>query len=420
MKKHLLHGLYVALLLGAFQTQAQTITEADSKDPGVSTARLDRIDTVVNDYIGKGRLNGAVSIVVKDGRIIQYKAYGYADVESKRAMRRDDLFRIASQTKALTSTAIMILYEEGKLRLDEPISDFIPTFAHPGVLDRFNAADSSYTTTPAKREITIIDLLTHSSGIDYAGIGSEKMRAIYAKAGITPGFGVFDGSLKEKMTALGRLPLIHQPGERWTYGLNMDVLGAIVEIISGKSLEAFLTERIFQPLGMKDTYFNVPPGKAGRLVTVYMEDSLHHVVKWTKANRGVDPDYPLHVKHYFSGGADLTSTAYDYAIFLQMLLNGGTYNGARILSPRTVELMTTNQLGKIYNDQNGFGLGFEVTGSPRGPRNIGSFSWGGFFGTTYWADPKAKLVCLFMTQEQPNSHGELSRLFEQIVYGSLF
>jgi CubicO group peptidase (beta-lactamase class C family) len=245
------------------------------------------------------------------------------------------------------------------------------------------------------------------------------MRAIYAKAGLTAGFGIDQGRLVERMEVLGKLPLVHQPGERWTYGLNMDVLGAVVEIVSGKSLDAFLSERVFRPLGMKDTYFNVPAEKAGRLVTVYMEDSVHQVVKWTKERRGVDVDYPLHVKHYFSGGADLTSTAYDYAVFLQMLLNKGEYNGVRILAPRTVEIMTSNQLGRLYNDQNGFGLGFEVTGSPRGPRNEGSFSWGGFFGTTYWVDPKAKLVCLFMTQQQPNSHGELSRLFEQIVYSSL-
>lgn len=384
--------------------------------------RLARIDSVVNGYIGKGWLNGAVSLVLRNGQVYQYKAYGYSDVEKKQVMRKDDIFRIASQTKALTATAIMILYEEGRLRLDEPLSDIIPSFGKPRVLDSFNGGDTSFTTVAAKREITIRDLLTHTSGIDYAGIGSERMRAIYAKNGFTPGFGVYDGSLKEKMSELGKMPLIHQPGECWTYGLNMDVLGAVVEIVSGKSLDAFLRERVFGPLGMKDTYFNLPAAKASRLVTVYMEDSVHHVVKWTKENRGVDPNYPLKEKHYFSGGADLVSTAMDYGIFLQMLLNGGQYNGVRILAPRTVQIMTSNQLSFQYNGMDWFGLGFGITSAlsaGRNPRNEGSFSWGGFFGTTYWVDPKAHLVCLFMTQEQPNSHGELAGIFEQIVYSSL-
>jgi len=316
----------------------------------------------------------------------------------------------------------MTLYEEGRFTLDEPISDFIPAFAHARVLDKFNATDTTYTTIPAKREITFRDLLTHTSGLDYPGIGSPQMKAIYAKAGISSGLGNIDQDLMERVVALAALPLVHQPGEKWTYGLSVDVAGCLVQILSGQNLEAFLTQRIFRPLGMKDTYFNVPSSKAGRLSAVYTEDSLHHVILWDKDKTGIDPAYPLAQKRYFSGGAGLTSTAYDYAIFLQMMLNHGKYNGVQVLSPRTVELMTSGQLDFMFNGMDNFGLGFEITSersAARQPRNVGSFSWGGFFGTTYWADPKAKLICLIMTQQVPNSHGDLAGKFEQLVYQSL-
>jgi len=391
-------------------------------DKSVDYTRLGRIDTLVNGYIARGWLDGAVTLVVKNNQVIQYKAYGFSDADSKKPMHKDDLFRLASQTKALVSTAIMILYEEGKFYLDEPISDFIPAFSHPRVLDTYNAGDTTYTTIPAKKEISFRDLLTHTSGIDYPGIGSDKMKAIYAKAGISSGLGYIDADLKERMQALAKLPLIHQPAEKWTYSLSVDVLGCLVEVLSGMNLEQYLTEKIFRPLGMNDTYFNVPASKAGRLTTVYTEDSLHHIIKWTKQRTGIDPEYPLLKKRYFSGGAGLTSTAYDYAIFLQMMLNGGKYNGVEILSRRTVQMMTSGQLPFLYNGIDNFGLGFGITSersAARGPRNEGSFTWGGFFGTTYWADPKAKMVCLIMTQQTPNSHGELSGKVEELIYQSL-
>jgi len=411
----------LAILL-SLAGSAQTIASSGPPDKSVDYDRLSRIDGLINDYIAKGWLNGVVTIVVKDNQVVQYKGYGYADKESRKPMRKDDLFRIASQTKAVVSVGLMTLYEEGKFFLDEPISDFIPAFKHPRLLDTFNAADSSYTTVPAKKEISFRDLLTHTSGLDYPGIGSEKMKAIYAKAGISPGLGDVHADLRERMEVLAGLPLVNQPGEKWTYSLSVDVIGDLIEIISGKDLETFLVERIFDPLGMKDTRFNIPAASADRLTKVYTEDSLHHIIPWSKDNFGVDPSYPLMRKRYFSGGAGLTSTAYDYAVFLQMLLNGGKYNGAQILSPRTVQMMTSGQLSFNFNGMNNFGLGFEIVGeraAAREPRNEGSFSWGGFFGTTYWADPKAKMVCLIMTQQTPNSHGELTKKVEQLIYQSL-
>lgn len=413
--------LFIPVCLSVLFINAQVI-ETNKKNAAVNYDRLQRIDGVINDYISKNWLTGAVTIIIKDNQLIQYKGYGYADAESKKPMRNDEIFRIMSQTKAITSVAIMILYEQGKLLLDEPIADFIPEFKNPVVLDKFNAQDTTFTTVPAKRNITFRDLLTHSSGIDYTDIGSANGKAIYAKAGIPSGLGYFDANLVNKMKLLAKQPLMFQPGEKWQYGLNSDLLGALVEVISGMNLEDFFRKYIFEPLEMKDTYFNLPAEKASRLASVYTEDSLHHIIKWSHVFRHIDPDYPLMNKHYFSGGAGLSSTAYDYAVFLQMLLNGGIYNGHRILSPRSVQLMTSGQLDFLYNGSDNFGLGFGITSAKsavRNPRSEGSFAWGGYYGTTYWADPKQHLVCLILTQHTPNTHGDIAAKFEALVYSSL-
>ncbi len=399
---------------------AQTI-QRNVPDALVDQMRLARIDTVVKGYIDKGWVNGAVTLVIHDGHVVQYKGYGYSDREARKAMRPDDLFRMASQTKAIVSVGLMRLWEQGKFYLDEPIADVLPAFRQSVVLDKFNEADSSYTTVPAKRSITFRDLLTHTSGIDYPLIGTPSMKAIYSKAQIPAGLGVIDYDLRERMEAMAKLPLVHQPGEKWTYGLNVDLIGCLIEVMTGMSLEDYLQMTIFHPLGMKDTYFNVPQDRAGRLTVVYTEDSLQHVVRWTKEKTTIDPDYPLAHKRYFSGGAGLTSTAWDYAIFLQMLMNGGRYNGVQVLAPRTVQLMTSGQLSFLFNGVDNFGLGFEITSeksAARGVRNAGTFSWGGYFGTTGWADPKAKLVCLVMTQQSPNSHSDMEGRVEQAIYQS--
>ncbi|HUR10553.1 MAG TPA: serine hydrolase domain-containing protein [Flavitalea sp.] len=408
------------MMLPAF-IQAQVI-QTNVKNSSVDYVQLEKIDGIVNEYISKNWLTGAVSIVIKDNQVVQYKGYGLADVESRIPMKKDAIFRIMSQTKAITSVGIMILYEQGKLLLDQSISDFIPEFKNPVVLDKFNDADTTYTTVPAKREITFRDLLTHTSGLDYTDIGSTKVKAIYTRKNIPSGLGYFNVDLVERMKALAKLPLSFQPGEKWQYGLNSDLLGALIEIISGENLEEFFSKNIFQPLGMKDTYFNVPSSKGSRLASVYTEDSLHHIIKWSHDFRHIDPDYPTMNKKYFSGGAGLSSTAFDYAIFLQMLLNGGVYNGHKILSRRTVQMMTSAQLNPgMFGDDN-FGLGFNITSAKsasRSPKNEGSFSWGGYYGTAYWADPKAHLVCLFLTQQSPNSHGDVVEKFEALVYSSL-
>jgi CubicO group peptidase (beta-lactamase class C family) len=318
--------------------QSQVI-QTTTKNNNVDYGRLAKIDGLINEYINKNWLTGAVTIVIKDNQLVQYKGYGYSNLATKTPMKNDAIFRIMSQTKAITSIGIMILYEQGKFLLDQSISDFIPEFKNPVVLDKFNEKDSTYTTVPAKSEITFRQLLTHTSGLDYTDIGSTKVAAIYLKHHIPSGLGNFDANLLERMKALGKLPLSFDPGARWQYGLNSDLLGCLIEVISGMNLEDFLRKNIFDPLGMKDTYFNVPASKANRLATVYTEDSLGNVIPWNHTFRNIDPDYPLMRKNYFSGGAGLSSTALDYAIFMQMLLNGGKYNGHQILSKRTVEMI---------------------------------------------------------------------------------
>lgn len=399
-------------------TQTSNLNEASPVTAKVSEERLAHIDKVIQQGIDSGWIAGAVGFIARDSKIVYDKAFGYSDLEAKSLMNRDNIFRIASQTKAITSIAVMMLFEEGKLLLDDPISKYIPEFAHPNVLDKFNEKDTTYTTIPAKREVTIRDLLTHTSGIDYAGIGSRNMTAIYSKAGIPTGFVSEKILLADKMKALGKLPLVHQPGEKFTYGLNVDVLGYLVEVLSGENLDQFFHKHIFEPLGMNDTYFYLPAAKQNRLVKVNTEDNNHHVINTTEAM----VNYPLAEGTYYSGGAGLSSTIKDYAIFLQMLLNKGEYNGKRFLARRTVEIITTNQIGDLNLGTDKFGLGFEITtaaGQARLGVSEGSFAWGGYFSTTYWADPKERLVCLLFMQQSPMTHYEITDKFRALVYQSL-
>jgi CubicO group peptidase (beta-lactamase class C family) len=414
--------ILVIFLAGAQEMHPVLNKEVQTQLSGMSAERLSRIDRTVQDYIDKHWLNGAIAIVCRNGKLAYYKGFGYDDPDKKTQMPKDGIFRIASQTKAIVSTAVMILYENGKLLLDDPVSKYIPEFSKQQVMDKFNENDSSYTTVPARRDITIRDLLTHTSGIGYPVIGTKEMQAIYSKNDIPSGLGNINANLLEKMKALGKLPLQFQPGEKWMYGLNTDLLGCLVEIISGMSLEEFIRKNVCEPLGMVDTYFNLPKEKAPRLLNVYTEDEQHHIVKWTEKDRKVDPNYPLADKHYFSGGAGLSSTAFDYAVFLQMFLNGGIYNGHRILSRRSVEMMTSGQLSFPFNGTDNFGLGFGLVsaqGGAKGPWNQGTFEWGGYFGSSYWADPKEKLICLFITQQNPNSHGDIGEKFKELVYQSI-
>lgn len=423
MKRTLVLSLF--LIAGVFSAFGQIITSSTPEAAGFSSERLKKIDVAMNEWVNKGYMNGASALIIRNGKVAYYKAAGYDDLDTKAPLPKDGIFRIASQSKAITSVAIMMLFEEGKLLLSDPVSLYIPSFKGQTVLVKFNPADTTYTTEPAKREITIKDLLTHTSGLGYAQIGSRESNAIYAKSNLTAGIGMRDANLKDAMTRLGKLPLMHQPGEKFTYGLNSDLLGALVEIISGISLDEFLKTRIFDPLGMKDTYFTVPQAKANRLVNLYTEKPDGSLAKATvqMLNGPVGPSYPLEKTTYFSGGAGLSSTIYDYAIFLQMLLNNGEYNGKRLLGRNTVRMMTINQVGDVnIANEDKFGLGFQIVterSSGRTPAQAGTYGWGGAFGTSYWVDPKEKMVLLIYRQMQARTHNEVIEKFRALAYQAI-
>ncbi|MEI8075436.1 MAG: serine hydrolase domain-containing protein [Bacteroidota bacterium] len=415
----------------AQSVKGTVLTIGSPEKNNFSAERLSHIDKVVQQYIDSGWINGAIALVAKNGQIVYYKGIGFDDKENKQPMKKDAIFRIASQTKAITSVAIMQLVEEGKILLDDQIWKYIPSFRMPVVLDKFNPKDSSYTTLPAKKEITIRDLLTHTSGIGYAQIGAPQMNAIYSKAGVYGGIGLPAGmKLSTNILRLAKLPLMHSPGEKWTYGLNDDVLGYLVEVLTGLSFNEYLKKNIFEPLGMKDTYFYIPQEKQSRLAKLYTEDSLKHAIKMPEiiqVNGDFYRDYPnTKGGTFYSGGGGLASTAYDYAIFMQMLLNGGDYNGKHILSKASIRLMTTNQIGNLSRSGLGadtkFGLGFElVTASSYGKSyySMDTFSWGGMFSSSYWIDPKEKIVAQFVLQMLPSSHGDINEKFKVQVYQAL-
>ena len=432
MKRIVFIFVSIFLIVSPFHAQEKVhqsaqLQLASPESQGFTPDRLQRIDKVLQEYVNKGLIAGASAIVARNGSIVYYKAVGYDDIATKSPAKKDAIFRIASQTKSVTSVAVMMLYEEGKFLLDDPISKYIPEFKDPKVIDKFNDADTTYTTVKAKREITIRDLLTHTSGIGYPDIGSKSMKAMYSKAKIISGIDADTSRLGPMMKKLGSLPLFHQPGERFTYGLSIDVLGYLVEVVSGMSLDEFFHKRLFKPLGMNDTYFFLPKNKQARLWTLSSEDSLKHLMD-AKDKRSVvsdhNPDYPNSEGTYFSGGSGLCSTAYDYAIFLQMMLNGGRYNGARILSSNTVRMMTMNQIGdlSLYNGNAKFGLGFAVVtelGGSKLPTPVGTFFWSGVFGSSYWVDPKEHIVAQLVLQQYPSRRGDLAEKFKVLVYQAL-
>jgi CubicO group peptidase (beta-lactamase class C family) len=415
----LLAGLAAASPLQA-QTGSRFAAAARPEDAGMSSERLQRIDQMVTEAIGRAEIPGAVVFIARGGRVVYHKAYGSRDATTGAPMRPDDIFRIASQSKAITSLAVMLLWEEGRFGLDDPVSRYLPEFAKARVLKTFNAADSSYSADPAKRQITIRHLLTHTSGLDYAAIGSDEFKAIYAKAGVPSGIGNQGATIGEKMRVLGGLPLRHEPGERFTYSLSLDVLGYLVEVISGMPFDRFLRARIFDPLGMKDTWFYLPADRAGRLVTLHDGGGGKAVPSRGTIFDGVNPDYPRTQGTYFSGGAGLSSTVEDYARFLQLFLNKGEFNGVRLLSPKTVELILTEQFPDLKAEY-GLAFGLETPDNDhQSPRSLGSFTWGGAFATSYWADPKEQLIGqIYTNMVNSGPAWELGQRFLTLTYGSI-
>lgn len=398
---------------------------ASPESVGMSSERLQRIDKFIQKSIDQSEIPGAVAIVCRNGKIVYQKAFGYSDNPAQKAMTIDNIFRIASMSKAVTSTAVMMLWEEGHFQLDDPISKYIPEFKNPTLLDSLNMADTTYTTKPAGKEITIRHLLTHTSGLGYGVIdGDPRFKAMYKKAGITDLFTTEPISIGESVKKLAKLPLHNVPGEKFVYSEGLDVLGYFIEIISGMPFDAFLKTRIFDPLSMSDTYFYLPNEKANRLVKVQTKTSDN----WTHfTDTFYDVDYPIKgAKTFFSGGAGLSSTARDYATFLQLYLNNGELNGKRLLSRKTIESMMMNQVGDLLggakSDQNyglAFGLLTENGVAKGGMGSENTFVWGGYFNTNYFADPKEKIIGVIMKQTQRindnNHNGRFKAMVMQAV-----
>jgi CubicO group peptidase (beta-lactamase class C family) len=378
---------------------------------GLSVERLGRITATMNRYVEEGRIAGTVSFVARDGRVAYFESAGKRDVEKGLPMEKDTIFRIASMTKAVTSVAAMILVEEGRLLLTDPVSKFLPAFRKTVVLATPPA------TVPAKREITIRDLLTHTSGLSY---GTGPAEAQYRAAGAHLWyFADKPEPIGAVVDRIAGLPFDAQPGERWVYGFSTDVLGRVIEVASGQALDTFFRTRIFEPLAMKDTSFFLPGAKRGRLAAVYSAKPGGGIERAPEEGRG-QGDYVDGPRKCFSGGAGLLSTAGDYARFLQMLLDGGSLGGVRVLSPKTVQLMTANHVGSLYDDgRAGFGLGFEViedVGRAGKMGSPGSYGWGSAYYSSFCVDPSEKLVAIFLAQLLPAGSLDLQAKFRNLVY----
>ncbi|TFI56349.1 class A beta-lactamase-related serine hydrolase [Sphingomonas parva] len=425
---HVLSGALVATALCGWSNVSVARPPAPALSatatPGLSAERLRRLSETLQAYVDQGRIAGAVVKIQQDGRDVYSEAFGWRDREKRAAMREDDIFRIASQSKALTSVAAMMLMEEGKLLLDDPVGKHLPEWASTNVA--VAKPGGGYDVVPAKRPITIRDLMTHTAGISYGSGPGEKA---WQDAGITGWyFADRNEPVASVVARMARLPMAAQPGESFVYGYNTDILGVIVEKVSGQSLAAFLDARLIRPLGMKDTSFYLPRDKADRLATVYSANA-------SGLQRAAEPgaageSRPFGQGHYlngprlaFSGGAGLLSTAADYSRFLEMLRRGGELDGRRYLGRKTVELMTADHLGDIgFNPGMGFGLGFSIRedlGRAGAPGSEGEFGWGGAYHSTYWVDPEERLTVVYLTQLLPagnvDDHGKLRALIYQAV-----
>jgi len=418
-----LASLVVAVTVAIPLAQAPAVRQpsAAATRAGFSVERLKRVDALLQRYVDENRLAGAVALVLRDGQPVYERAAGWSDKEAGRKMSMDTIFRIASQTKALTSTAVLQLMEEGRLSLADPVSRFVPAFASTTVSV---AGPNGPTVVAAKRAITIRDLLTHTAGISY---GTEpRLAAAYEAKGLGPAagrgwyFADKDDGVCPSIERLATVPFLAQPGEEWVYGYNTDVLGCVVERVTGQSLESVVKSRITGPLGLSDTQFFLPAAQRTRLAAVYGSGPDGTIVRAAEGASG-QGHYVDGPRRSFSGGAGLLSTARDYARFLEAMRLGGALEGVRILSPRAVQLMTTNQVGTLHSTTGlGFGLGFETTDryGANGMDSVGSFGWSGAYGTTYRVDPDARLVMVLMIQLMPSTL-DIRATFPTAVYQAL-
>ncbi len=415
-------SLFLLFTIISLAQESSILEEVSPSTVGMSQERVGRIDAMLKEAVTQGQVPGVVALIARNGKIVYHKAHGVANDKNKR-LDKNAIFRIASQTKAITSTAVMMLWEEGKFHLDDPISKFVPEFDNPQVLNAYTESDGSYTTRPAENQITIRHLLTHTSGIGYGVIdGDERFKKIYAKAGITDLFTTKNISIEESVKKLARLPLHHDPGTAYVYSEGLDVLGYFIEVVSGIPFDEFLRKRIFDPLGMDDTWFYLPEEKHDRLVSIQQKKEG----KWQDYPvTFYDPDYPKKgAKRFLSGGAGLSSTAVDYAKFLQMYLNNGVFNGTRLLSRTTIQSIMGNQSGNLFGGKArdyglAFGLLTEHGQNLGGQGSTGTFDWGGYFNTQYFADPEEKIIGILMKQTRDSPGDETGWKFRQMVFSAV-
>ncbi|MDA1094949.1 MAG: serine hydrolase [Acidobacteria bacterium] len=420
----------VLLVVVGHELAAQELPTAPPQQLGLSPSRLEQIGLLVEDAVERGEVAGAVTLVARLGRVGHLEAVGWRDRERRVPMETDTLFRIASMTKAVTSVAAMQLYESGALMLSDPVSRYLPAFADMRVLTP-SPDGGEATLEPLRRPITIRHLLTHTSGLSYRFLSPPSLAARYIDANITDGLSQAEGTIGEMVDRLAALPLLHQPGERFTYSLGVDVLGRVIEVVTGRTLAEYMTSEIFAPLGMVDTAFYRDPSEADRFASLYspLGDGITKVTETPVVSSDqrtmYSAGYPYgESQRYFSGGAGLSSTISDYARFLLALLNGGELEGRRVLGRRTVQLMTRDHLVGLGVPPGGqqFGLGFAISdesGVTGGPRSKGAFGWLGFFNTVYWVDPEEQLVAIIMTQLYPNDQSQLTDKFEVAVYSAI-
>ncbi|MBI3651811.1 MAG: beta-lactamase family protein [Acidobacteria bacterium] len=427
--------LFFMLIFLTPDTSVRSLPTANPKEAGFSGERLNRINQVVQAYVDEQKIAGAVTLISRKGKLAYLQTFGMADIEAQRPMQPDTLFRIASMTKPITTVALMMLWEEGKFLLTDPLAKYLPEFQNPQVLVISKDKDSNsstYKLVPANKPITIHHLLTHTSGITYTFQGTPYISDMYKKAGVCDGLSQTSDTLAENVARLARMPLHFQPGEGFDYGLGIDVAGRLVEVLSGLSLDEFFRERIFKPLGMKDTCFYLPEDKLYRLAALYqptkngLEKYGDEVVE--QGLMKYSASYPYKGdKKYYSGGAGLVSTAEDYWRFLQMLLNGGQFDNVKLLSRKTVEYMTANHIGDLvmWNspfDGYRFGLGFAVRtdlGASAKIGSVGEYTWGGFFSTTFWVDPKEQMIGIMLVQLRPNEQLDVHDKFKVLAYQAI-
>jgi CubicO group peptidase (beta-lactamase class C family) len=411
---------WLAILAFAAPVPAEILSKARPEEVGFSAQRLQRLTDTFKTYVLEDKLAGSVVLVARRGKIVYLHAFGQRDREANAGMPENAIFRIASQTKAIVSVGVLLLQEQGKLLLNDPVGKYLPEFQKTIVA--VPRKEGGYEVVEAKRPITIRHLLTHTAGIGYGeGIARDRWQAAKIQGWY---FADRDEPVGATVSRMAALPFDAQPGERWVYGYATDILGVLIERVSNQTLADFLTTHLFEPLGMQDTQFYLSASKVDRLAVVYS------VNKSGKLERAPDPGlgvgqgaYVKGPRKSFSGGAGLLSTATDYARFLQMMLNGGELDGKRILSSKTVELMTVDHLvDKQVEAGVGFGLGFSVVkdvGARGVPGSVGEFGWGGAYHSSFWVDPQKQLVVVYFTQLLPagglDDHGKLRALVYQAI-----